>query len=43
MVGDMGERVVVYVQELGRVEGVVVRRSDDWFAIESENSLGETA
>jgi hypothetical protein len=34
MVGDMGERVVVYVQELGRVEGVVVRRSDDWFAID---------
>jgi hypothetical protein len=34
LVGDMGERVVVYVQELGRVEGVVVRRSDDWFAVE---------
>jgi hypothetical protein len=34
MVGDIGERVVVYVQELGRVEGVVVRRSDDWFAVD---------
>jgi hypothetical protein len=34
MVGDLGERVVAYVQELGRIEGVVVRRADDWFAVE---------
>jgi hypothetical protein len=34
MVGDLGERVVAYLQELGRIEGVVVRRADDWFAVE---------
>ena len=27
MVGDLGERVVGYVQELGRIEGVIVRRA----------------
>jgi len=32
--GNLGERVVAYVQELGRIEGVVVRRAVDWFAIE---------
>ena len=32
--GDFGEHVVAYIQELGRIEGVVVRRADDWFAIE---------
>ena len=32
--GDLGERVVAYVQELGRIEGVVVRRAADWFAVE---------
>jgi hypothetical protein len=34
MVGDIGERVIAYIQELGRIEGVVVRRADDWFAVE---------
>jgi hypothetical protein len=34
MVGDLGERVVAYVQELGRIEGVIVRRAADWFAID---------
>lgn len=34
LVGDLGERVVAYVQELGRIEGVVVRRTADWFAVE---------
>jgi len=34
LVGDMGERVVVYVQDLGRIEGVIVRRSSDGFAID---------
>jgi len=35
LVEDLGELVVVYVQELGRIEGVIVRRSfdDDWFAL----------
>jgi len=34
--GDVGERVVAYVQELGRFEGVIVRRStdDEWFALD---------
>ncbi len=32
--GDLGERVVAYVQELGRIEGVIVRRSADGFAID---------
>jgi hypothetical protein len=36
LAGDLGERVVVYVQELGRIEGVIVRRSADaeWFALD---------
>jgi hypothetical protein len=34
LAGDLGERVVAYVQELGRIEGVIVRRAADWFAIE---------
>lgn len=33
-VGAVGERVVAYLEELGRIEGRVVRRSEDWFAIE---------
>ncbi len=33
-VAAMGERVVAYLEELGRVEGRVVRRSRGWFAIE---------
>jgi hypothetical protein len=33
-VGAVGERVVAYLDELGRIEGRVVRRSEDWFAIE---------
>jgi hypothetical protein len=32
--GNLGEHVVAYIQELGRIEGVIVRRADDWFAIE---------
>jgi hypothetical protein len=34
MPGDLGEHVVAYIQELGRIEGMVVRRAADWFAIE---------
>ena len=33
-VGAIGERVVAYLEELGRVEGRVVRRSNGWFAIQ---------
>ncbi len=33
-VGAIGERVVAYLEELGRIEGRVVRRSKGWFAIQ---------
>ena len=33
-VGAIGERVIAYLEELGRIEGRVVRRAEDWFAIE---------
>ena len=33
-VGAIGERVVAYLEELGRIEGRIVRRSKGWFAIE---------
>jgi len=34
--GDLGERVIAYFEELGRIEGVIVRRAPDaeWFAVE---------
>jgi hypothetical protein len=38
VVANLGERVVAYLDELGRIEGVVVRRGDDWFAIEARTS-----
>lgn len=36
LAGDLGERVVAYIEELGRIEGVIVRRSADadWFALD---------
>jgi hypothetical protein len=36
LAGDLGERVVAYVEELGRIEGVIVRRAadDEWFALD---------
>ncbi len=36
LAGDLGERVVAYVEDLGRIEGVIVRRSADseWFALD---------
>jgi hypothetical protein len=36
VVADVGERVVAYLDELGRVEGVAVRRGEGWFAINAE-------
>ena len=33
-VGAIGERVIAYLEQLGRIEGRVVRRSETWFAIE---------
>ena len=36
VVADLGERVVAYIDELGRLEGVVARRGNDWFAIDSK-------
>ncbi len=38
VVAKLDERVVVYLDELGRIEGVVVRRGEDWFAIEARTS-----
>jgi hypothetical protein len=32
--GEVGERVVAYLDHLGRVEGTVVRGKDTWFAFE---------
>ena len=32
--GAIGEWVVAYLKELGRVEGVVVRRTPAWFALD---------
>jgi len=40
--GDCGEWVVAYFNELGRVEGTVVRRTDTGFAFEMAATLGET-
>lgn len=36
VVADVGERVVAYFDEIGRLEGVVVRRGDGWFAVEAK-------
>jgi hypothetical protein len=33
-VAAIGERVVAYLEQLGRIEGRVVRRAKGWFAIE---------
>lgn len=38
VVAKVGERVVAYLDELGRIEGVVVRRGEDWFAIDARTS-----
>jgi hypothetical protein len=39
--GDLGEWVVAYLSELGRVEGAVVRSGDAWFAIEIAATPGQ--
>ena len=41
LAGDLGERVVAYVEELGRIEGVIVRRAadDEWFALDLRTPL----
>jgi len=35
---DLGELIIVYLDELGRVEGRVVRRGEGWFAIDARTS-----
>ncbi len=40
IVADIGERIVAYIDELGRFEGVVTRRGEGWFAIETPISRG---
>jgi hypothetical protein len=32
--GAIGERIVAYFEELGRVEGRIVRRAQTWFAVD---------
>jgi hypothetical protein len=32
--GRLGERVVIYIEHLGRIEGEIIRRASGWFAIE---------
>jgi PilZ domain-containing protein len=39
--GAIGERVVAYVDKLGRIEGAVVRRSVAWFAVEIAATPGK--
>ena len=38
VVADVGERVVAYIDELGRAEGQTARRGADWFAIEAHTT-----
>ena len=41
-VGRYGERVIAYIQDLGRLEGFIVRRAIGWFALDiraPENKL----
>src|SRR4029077_11485910 len=39
--GDVGEWVIAYLSELGRVEGPVVRGADTWFAFEIAATSGK--
>ncbi len=39
--GAIGDRVVAYVDQLGRIEGTIVRRSFVWFAIEIAATPGK--
>ena len=32
--GNMGERVILYIDEIGRIEGVIARRAPEWFAVD---------
>jgi hypothetical protein len=32
--GQLGERVVVYIEDLGRIEGAVLRSASGWFTVE---------
>jgi len=34
VMADLGERVIAYIDELGRLEGVVARRGNGWFALD---------
>ena len=40
VVAAIGERVVAYIDELGRIEGDIVRRGADWFVIEIRTTRG---
>ncbi len=40
-IGAIGERVIAYVDQLGRIEGAIVRRSFVWFAIKISATPGK--
>ncbi len=40
VVANLGERVIAYFDELGRIEGVTVRRGEGWFAIKVATPRG---
>jgi hypothetical protein len=42
MIPNLGERIVVYLDELGRLEGVVVRRSPNIFALSLKSASNRT-
>ena len=40
--GLLGERVVAYIEDLGRLEGVIVRRKIGWFAVDMRAPQNKT-
>jgi len=40
VLADIGERVIAYIDDLGRIEGDTVRRGDDWFVMEIRITRG---
>lgn len=38
LAGEIGERVVAYLDDLGRIEGVIVRRTSFLFAVDASPS-----
>ena len=40
--GLLGERVIAYIEDLGRLEGVIVRRKVGWFAVDMRAPQNKT-